>query len=117
MSRPPKPLKYPRRPIGPHESSQETEKPALRRPGCPFWPRPGSDPGRVRREPQKGARSAPLKLAGDPGTYAGSVPRKPRVQIPGGIYHLGTRGVRRESIYAQSGDYELFGSIFGRVVD
>src|SRR5438034_3210893 len=67
MSRPPKPLKYPRRPIGPHESSQETEKPALRRPGCPFWPRPGSDPGRVRRKPQKGAKSAPLKLAGDPG--------------------------------------------------
>ena len=45
------------------------------------------------------------------------MPRKPRVQIPGGIYHLGTRGVRRESIYPQSGDYELFGSIFGRVVD
>jgi putative transposase len=45
------------------------------------------------------------------------VPRKPRVQIPGGIYHLGTRGVRRETIYPQSADYELFGSIFGRVVE
>jgi REP-associated tyrosine transposase len=44
------------------------------------------------------------------------VPRKPRVQIPGGIYHLGTRGVRRETIYPRSGDYELFGSIFDRVV-
>src|SRR5438876_6699355 len=109
MSRPPKPLKYPRRPIGPHESSQETEKPALSRPACPFWPRPGSDPGRVRRQPRKCAGSAQLELAATASTYAGSVPRKPRVQIPGGIYHLGTRGVRRETIYPQSADYEVFG--------
>jgi putative transposase len=47
----------------------------------------------------------------------GTVPRSPRPQIAGGIYHLGTRGVRRERIYAEPGDYDLFGSIFGRVVE
>jgi putative transposase len=44
------------------------------------------------------------------------MPRAPRLQIPGGIYHLGCRGVRREAIYTNSGDYELFGDIFWRVV-
>jgi len=44
------------------------------------------------------------------------MPRPPRLQVPGGIYHLGTRGVRRALIYRNSGDYELFGSIFARVV-
>jgi putative transposase len=45
------------------------------------------------------------------------MPRAPRLQIPGGLYHLGKRGVRRTEIYASPGDYELFGSIFGRVVE
>jgi REP-associated tyrosine transposase len=45
------------------------------------------------------------------------VPRVPRLQIPGGIYHVGTRGVRRQEIYRSPGDYELFGCIFGRVVE
>lgn len=45
------------------------------------------------------------------------MPRRPRLQIPAGIYHLGTRGVRREKLFINPGDYELFGSIFGRVVE
>jgi putative transposase len=45
------------------------------------------------------------------------MPRAPRLQIPGGIYHLGCRGVRREAIYTSFGDYELFGNIFRRVVE
>jgi putative transposase len=45
------------------------------------------------------------------------VPRVPRLQIPGGIYHVGTRGVRREEIYRSPGDYELFACIFGRIVE
>jgi putative transposase len=44
------------------------------------------------------------------------MPRPPRAQVPGGIYHLGARGVRRSTIYRNTGDYELFGSIFKRVV-
>jgi putative transposase len=44
------------------------------------------------------------------------MPRPPRAQVPGGLYHLGARGVRRTTIYRNSGDYELFGSIFRRVV-
>jgi putative transposase len=44
------------------------------------------------------------------------MPRAPRVQIPGGLYHVGTRGVRRDRIYVGDGDYELFASILGRVV-
>ena len=45
------------------------------------------------------------------------MPRSPRLQIAGGLYHLGTRGVRRNRIYGNAADYELFGSIFGRVVE
>jgi putative transposase len=45
------------------------------------------------------------------------MPRAPRLQIPGGLYHLGARGVRRNAIYRNVGDYELFGGILGRVVD
>jgi len=44
------------------------------------------------------------------------MPRPPRAQIPGGLYHLGARGVRRSTIYRSPGDYELFGKIFTRVV-
>ena len=32
------------------------------------------------------------------------------------MYHLWARGVRREQIYRSGGDYDLFGCIFGRVV-
>jgi REP element-mobilizing transposase RayT len=46
-----------------------------------------------------------------------SMPRLPRPQIAGGFYHLGTRGVRRTAIYRNPGDFELFGVIFGRVVE
>jgi REP element-mobilizing transposase RayT len=44
------------------------------------------------------------------------VPRQPRLQIAGGIYHLGARGVRRSAIYRNAGDYDLFALIFDRVV-
>jgi REP-associated tyrosine transposase len=49
--------------------------------------------------------------------YAGQVPRPPRLQVPGGVYHVGTRGVRREEIYRSTGDYELFKNIVGHVVE
>jgi putative transposase len=45
------------------------------------------------------------------------MPRLPRPQIAGGFYHLGTRGVRRTTIYRNPGDFELFGLIFARVVE
>ena len=45
------------------------------------------------------------------------MPRAPRLQIPGGVYHVGCRGVRREAIYRASGDYELFSDIVRLVVD
>lgn len=49
--------------------------------------------------------------------YARLVPRLPRLQIAGGLYHLGTRGVRRTAIYRNPGDYALFSTILGRVVE
>jgi putative transposase len=45
------------------------------------------------------------------------MPRTPRLQIAGGTYHVGTRGVRRNRIYANDGDYELFGGILTNVVE
>ena len=54
---------------------------------------------------------------GTPFRTLGAMPRPPRLQTPGGLYHLGTRGVRRNAIYGNEGDYELFGDIFARVVE
>jgi putative transposase len=45
------------------------------------------------------------------------MPRQPRIQIAGGIYHLGTRGVRRARIFRSEGDYDLFESLLGQVVE
>lgn len=60
-------------------------------------------------------RAAQASLGKPPRTL-GIMPRPPRLQIAGGIYHLGTRGVRRGEIYRSSGDYDLFGLLLGRVV-
>lgn len=43
------------------------------------------------------------------------MPRAPRPQIAGGLYHVGTRGVRRTRIFLNDGDYELFGLLCDRV--
>jgi REP element-mobilizing transposase RayT len=69
-------------------------------------------PGRVETVPEVCRRRVEAECR----AYAQSMPRPPRVQVPGGIYHLGTRGVRRTRIFESPGDYELFGSILGRVV-
>jgi putative transposase len=45
------------------------------------------------------------------------MPRLPRAQVPGGIYHLGLRGVRRSRIFRSEGDYDLFEMLFARVVE
>jgi REP element-mobilizing transposase RayT len=45
------------------------------------------------------------------------VPRPPRIQVAGGIYHLGLRGVRRTHIFRSEGDYDLFESLLGTVVE
>ncbi len=36
------------------------------------------------------------------------VPRRPRVQGPGGVYHITARGNRRQEIFSQRGDYVCF---------
>jgi putative transposase len=41
------------------------------------------------------------------------VGRDPRPQIPGGIYHLMTRGVRRTAIFRSPDDYRYFLALFG----
>src|ERR671937_1106895 len=105
------------RPIRPHESSYESRFLPLAREPCPKRPCPGPDPGHVPRECRKRVVSVPRRNTPGCFTYARLVPRQPRLQIPGGIYHLGTRGVRRMRIYGSSGDYELFGNIFDKVVE
>ena len=44
------------------------------------------------------------------------MPRRPRPQIPGGIFHLTSRGNRRQAIFIDDRDHERFLQILGRVV-
>ena len=43
--------------------------------------------------------------------------RAPRVQVAGGLYHVGSRGVRRTRIYRSNGDYVLFELLLQRAVE
>lgn len=43
--------------------------------------------------------------------------RPPRVQVPGGVYHITSRGVRRQAIFEDDRDRNLLLSILGDVVD
>jgi putative transposase len=47
----------------------------------------------------------------------GAMARQPRLQIPGGIYHVTGRGNRREPIFLDEVDYERFVAILGDVVE
>ena len=49
-------------------------------------------------------------------TYAGRVPRPPRPRIPGGVYHVITRGNRRQRIFDAPGDAPSFTGLLARVV-
>ena len=44
------------------------------------------------------------------------MPRPPRPQIAGGIYHLISRGDRREPVYLDANDFELFLALVGTSV-
>jgi putative transposase len=44
------------------------------------------------------------------------MPRPPRIQFPGAIYHVGARGVRRTKIYGDNLHYQLFENILAAVV-
>ena len=47
-------------------------------------------------------------VAPDPGVYARVMGRQPRPQIPGGLYHVTTRGNRRQPIYLDGTDVVEF---------
>jgi putative transposase len=44
-----------------------------------------------------------------------AMPRPPRLQVPGGIYHVTSRGNRHEAIFHEGIDRERFLSMFGEV--
>jgi REP element-mobilizing transposase RayT len=77
----------------------------------------GQTPDMCLGSAESAPEACPQRMAPGGAAYARSVPRPPRPQIPGGVYHVGTRGVRREKLFANPCDYDLFGSIFGRVVE
>jgi putative transposase len=49
-------------------------------------------------------------------SYRGRVPRVPRLQLPDGIYHVGSRGVDRRYIFLDSCDRDSFLSMLKRIV-
>lgn len=48
--------------------------------------------------------------------YAGRMGRAPRIQIGGGIYHVTTRGNRRQPIYVDGRDARAFEALLTRIV-
>ena len=46
----------------------------------------------------------------------GACPRPPRIQIAGGIYHVTSRGNRRQSIYLDDDDRRCFLALRDRVI-
>jgi putative transposase len=44
------------------------------------------------------------------------MPRPPRIQAPGALYHINSRGNRREPIYLDERDRRIFLSLLGQVV-
>jgi putative transposase len=63
------------------------------------------------------ADSVPSAFRASNLTYARSMPRAPRIEIPGGIWHLTTRGVRKEPIFTDDRDYVRFLQLLAEVVE
>jgi putative transposase len=76
---------------------------------------PGSDPGRVAKG---GGKCAECVASGPPAgvrNYGGAMPRPHRLQIPGGLYHLTSRGNRRQRIFLDDHDRQRFLETVGEV--
>ena len=48
--------------------------------------------------------------------YRGNVPRQPRIEVPGGVFHVLTRGVRKQLIYRDSDDRRYFLDLVDHVI-
>jgi putative transposase len=81
--------------------------------GAAIW---GQTPGHVAKGDCKRNKSATSGPASASGPYAGFVARPPRLQIPGGIYHVTARGNRRQPIFLDEADYRRFLQILAVVV-
>jgi putative transposase len=65
---------------------------------------------------QKRAGSLAMSAGVDPCAYARNMGRIPRPQIPGGFYHVTTRGNRSQRIYLDGSDALEFEALLTRVV-
>jgi putative transposase len=66
---------------------------------------------------RKCADSVPTPIGRAVVAYPRFVPRPPRIEIPGGVWHLITRGVRKEPIFLDERDYRRFLQILDDVVE
>jgi putative transposase len=66
---------------------------------------------------RKRADSASSAFRASAGAYGGAVPRPPRIEIPGGVWHLVTRGVRKQPIFLDDRDCERFLDLLAEVVE
>src|SRR5436305_4212417 len=62
-------------------------------------------------------RSRPASRAGRSVSTVGPMARPPRLQFPGAVYHVTTRGVRKAAIYTDTRDRLRFGQLLQGVVD
>ena len=72
--------------------------------------------GGAKRRGRKCVESVSWSGEGVASVYARRVPRPPRPQFAGGIYHVTTRGNRRQRIYAAPHDAPCFAGLLGRIV-
>jgi REP element-mobilizing transposase RayT len=110
-------------PIRPAESirlvaavRRKSWRPALIGPG-PVKPRPGACPQDVSREAVNSVPNRPRTLAAElPLRTLGLVARPLRFQPPGGIFHVFSRGNRRQPIFLDDRDYAYFLALVAQVV-
>lgn len=73
----------------------------------------GQAPRHVKRGPQAGKESHLRAFEGSGEPYARLMPRRPRGNVPAGIYHVTSRGNRRQPIFLEDGDQCRFMSLLG----
>ena len=62
-------------------------------------------------------RTSRLASPASPASYVGSVPRRPRLRLPGAVFHVTARGTRKQEIFRDEFNYNRFLTILAAVTE